>query len=60
MEKRKIESTDDGYLLSAIQDAPDLRDLPFEPTLVKLEKRINPPSGLAILDQKFESACSRE
>ena len=58
MKKRNIDTTDTGYPLSAIQDAPDLRDLPFEPSLMKLEKRFDPPSGLIILDQKFEGACT--
>ena len=58
MMKRQIETTGDGYPLSAIQDAPDLRDFPFEPALKKLKKRIDPPSGLTILDQKHEGACT--
>ena len=58
MKKRKIEATGNGYLLSAIQDAPDLRDFPFEPSLKKLKKRIDPPSDLIILDQKHEGACT--
>jgi len=58
MNTRNIESTDKGYQLSALQDVPDLRDLPFEPSLNKLRSAIRPPTGLVILDQKQEGACT--
>ena len=58
MDTRKIEYTDKGYQLNAIQDVPDLRDLPFEPSLNKLSQYIRPPSGLITLDQKLEGACT--
>ncbi len=58
MSSRKIEATDSGYKLSALRDVPDLRDLPFEPTLARLRKSIDPPAGLIILDQKKEGACT--
>jgi len=58
MDTRKIEYTDKGYQLNAIQDVPDLRDLPFEPSLNHLKQYIRSPSGLTILDQKQEGACT--
>ena len=58
MKTREIETTIAGYPLSAIQDAPDLRDLPFEPSLIKLSSEIKPSSRLNILDQKNEAACT--
>ncbi len=58
MEKRSIETTSQGYSLNALQDAPDLRDLAFEPSLNKLRSSIAPPGGLLILDQKREGACT--
>ncbi|MDH3220488.1 MAG: peptidase C1 [Gammaproteobacteria bacterium] len=58
MKTRDIETTGSGYPLSAIQDAPDLRDFPFEPSLIKLKKEVGPPNGLTILDQKHEGACT--
>lgn len=58
MDERKIELTDKGYPLNALQDVPDLRDWPFEPSLGKLSRFIRAPSGLIILDQKREGACT--
>ena len=58
MDGRKIEKTDNGYILNALQDVPDLRDWPFEPSLGKLHRYIRPPSGLVILDQQQEGACT--
>ena len=58
MERRTIARTDDGYALNALQDIPDLRDWPFEPSLRKLSRYIRPPSGLIILDQQQEGACT--
>ncbi len=58
MDKRKVEKTDKGYILNALQDVPDLRDWPFEPSLSRLHRYIRPPSELVILDQKKEGACT--
>ena len=58
MKTRKIEATNKGYQLNALQDAPDLRDFPFEPSLNKLRKYVRPPAALVILDQKREGACT--
>ena len=58
MNIRKIETTSQGHQLSALQDVPDLRDLPFQPSLNKLKKQLRPPSKLIILDQQREGACT--
>ena len=44
--------------LTAVQDVPDLRDWPFEPSLRMLRRYITVPRGLQILDQKTEGACT--
>lgn len=44
--------------LTAVQDVPDLRDWPFEPSLRKLRRYITAPRALSILDQKREGACT--
>jgi hypothetical protein len=43
---------------TAVQDVPDLRDWPFEPSLRQLRRHVTPPRGLQILDQKKEGACT--
>jgi hypothetical protein len=58
MDGREAERTDKGYILNALQDVPDLRDWPFKPSLGKLNRFIRSPSGLFILDQKQEGACT--
>ena len=58
MKERRIEKTDKGYTLNALQDIPDLRDWPFEPALRQLNRYIRPPSRLIILDQQKEGACT--
>lgn len=58
MNTRKIETTSQGYLLNALEDAPDLRDLAFQPSLDKLRSSIAPPGGLVILNQSREGACT--
>ncbi len=58
MNEDTIEKTDKGYLLNALQDVPDLRDWSFEPSLGKLTRYISPPSGLVILNQQREGACT--
>jgi len=58
MNIRKIETTSQGHQLSALQDVPDLRDLPFQPSLSRLKKQLRAPSKLVILDQQREGACT--
>lgn len=58
MNSRVIEKTDKGHQLSALQDVPDLRDLPFQPSLRQLKIQLRPPSKLIILDQQREGACT--
>lgn len=43
---------------TAIQDVPDLRDWPFEPSLKQLRRYVTPMRGLQILDQQQEGACT--
>lgn len=43
---------------TAVQDVPDLRDWPFEPSLNRLRRYVTPPRGLQILDQQQEGACT--
>lgn len=58
MNSRVIEKTTQGHQLSALQDVPDLRDLPFQPSLTQLKIQLRPPSKLIILDQQKEGACT--
>ncbi|MDJ0739170.1 MAG: C1 family peptidase [Gammaproteobacteria bacterium] len=44
--------------LTAVQDVPDLRDWPFEPSLRKLRRYVTAPRALQILDQQREGACT--
>ena len=46
------------YLLTAVQDVPDLRDWPFQASLQRLRRYVTAPRGLPILDQKSEGACT--
>jgi hypothetical protein len=46
------------YLLNAVPDMPDVRDRYYEPALIPLKKKIDPPQGLMILDQGKEGACT--
>jgi len=48
----------DGNSLNALADAPDFRDRYYEPSLIELLPEITPPSGLSILDQGTEGACT--
>ena len=47
----------DGYLVNANIDIPDIRDRPYEPSLIQLKSKIDPPVNLPILDQGREGAC---
>lgn len=44
--------------LDVLRDVPDIRDRLYEPTLRPLPSRMKPPTGLAILDQGEEGACT--
>lgn len=48
----------DGFPLTAVDDAPDLRDHRYSPALVQLKSEIKPPPGLKILNQGQEGACT--
>lgn len=56
--KRKADTTPDNYKLNIVQDLPDIRDWPYEPTLASLKRSMDPPTKLTILDQKNEGACT--
>ncbi len=58
MTKSKFSMSPDKYVLDAIPDIPDIRDRMYEPMLVQLKKKIDPPDSLAILDQGREGACT--
>ncbi len=48
----------DGFLVNARPDIPDIRDWPYKPALIQLKSQIKPPTGLTILDQGQEGACT--
>ena len=48
----------DGFLLNGLPDEQDLRDYAYEPALVQLRGRIEPPRGQTVLDQGREGACT--
>ena len=51
--------TSGGYSLNAAPDAPDIRDRPFEPSLVSVPDTLGPDrASLTILDQGQEGACT--
>lgn len=43
---------------NAKADMPDLRDWMYQPSLQRLAKTLPPPSGLTILNQRSEGACT--
>ena len=47
-----------GYEVNVAPDLPDIRDWPYQPALVNLERHLDPPRNLHILDQKSEGACT--
>ena len=47
-----------GYLLNAVEDAPDFRDFAYEPALLQLQTSIDPPPDRVVLDQGQEGACT--
>jgi Papain family cysteine protease len=51
--------TSDGYLVNAVPDEPDRRDLAYRPALIKLAPAMMPRiDRVEILDQKAEGACT--
>jgi lysozyme family protein len=46
------------YPTTAVQDVPDLRDWPYEPTMKRLSRYLAAPRGLSILDQAHEGTCT--
>ena len=47
-----------GYITNVAPDLHDARDRRYQPALVNLERYIDPPRNLHILDQKDEGACT--
>jgi len=58
MAVRKNSGSRFEYPLTAVQDVPDLRDWPFEPSLNQFRRYITAPRSLQILDQRSEGACT--
>ena len=58
MPTRQSASGTQSHPTTAVQDVPDLRDWPFEPTLAQLRAYVPPPRNLLILDQQQEGACT--
>lgn len=58
MAKGEIQAAGLTRELTAIHDFPDLRDRFYEPPLIQLEDSVFPRSGLLILDQGEEGACT--
>jgi hypothetical protein len=48
----------DGYLLNAVDDATDFRDLAYQPALLQLKEVYQPPKNITPLDQGQEGACT--
>ncbi|MEM7432767.1 MAG: C1 family peptidase [Pseudomonadota bacterium] len=46
------------YQLTAIADTPDFRDFTYQPALIPLDEKLDPPGDLDILDQESEGACT--
>ena len=49
-----------GYLLNAVEDAPDFRDFIYQPALLQLSPEWDPPKEQEriVLDQGSEGACT--
>jgi hypothetical protein len=47
-----------NHITNAAPDLPDIRDWMYQPALVNLASRWDPPRNLHILDQKSEGACT--
>ena len=48
----------DGFLLNAVEDAPDFRDFSYQPALLQLKDACEPPPERVVLDQGREGACT--
>ena len=57
-EIKTIRSNRKQRILNVRPDAPDIRDRDYEPALVKLAAKIDPPKSLTIRDQGNEGACT--
>ena len=55
---KQMATTPDNYKLNMVPDLPDIRDWPYEPTLVTLKRTIEPPAKITVLDQKHEGSCT--
>ena len=58
MDSQNTHKMENGYIVDALPDVPDLRDWNFEPSLRKLALKVDPPNNLLILDQQREGACT--
>jgi hypothetical protein len=47
-----------NFRLTAVPDAPDLRDWIYQPALVRLKKEMDPPDNLKVLNQGGEGSCT--
>ncbi|MFQ5525830.1 MAG: C1 family peptidase [Thermoanaerobaculia bacterium] len=47
-----------GYLLNAVEDAPDFRDFAYQPALLRLKEECEAPKDPVVLDQGREGACT--
>ncbi len=47
-----------NHITNVAPDLPDIRDWVYQPALVNLKSRLDPPRNLHILDQKTEAACT--
>ncbi|XAL98386.1 C1 family peptidase [Phycisphaeraceae bacterium D3-23] len=46
-----------GHELNVGPDIPDIRDWPYQPSLIEIKQEIDPPVNQPILDQGQEGAC---
>jgi len=54
----RIRAAQAARKLTVRADPPDIRDRYYDAPLIQLRERIDPPGGLAILDQGKEGACT--
>jgi pimeloyl-ACP methyl ester carboxylesterase len=47
-----------GFLLNAVEDAPDFRDFRYQPALLQLKDECPPAKDRIVLDQGREGACT--
>ncbi len=58
MTKSRFKTSPDKYVLDAVSDIPDIRDRMYEPMLIQLKNKMDPPGNIAVLDQGREGACT--